>query len=182
MGESTKAGGAVDKVVRALNGKFNGLKFDVCKRTAQSVIYVRHAGTSDILGGCPCPEPKLISLRPSSIRSSSSRAVTRSQAADETDTQSGETPPAETADNVQPDAGSTPVDTAHLLPSSSGYCTFPAATSVLWATDDNILNFGSYSELQPRQPSSVRLFVPEHIGSCGQLSSTIQAETRWTCE
>ena len=30
--------------------------------------------------------------------------------------------------------------TAHLLPSSSGYSTLPAATSLLWATDDNISN------------------------------------------
>ena len=100
---------------------------------------MRDAGISDILEGRPCPEPKhIISPRPSSRRSRPSRAVARSQAADETDTQSGETPRAETAENVQPDAGSTPVDTAHLLPSSSGYSTLPAATSVLWATDDNI--------------------------------------------
>ena len=32
------------------------------------------------------------------------------------------------------------MDTAHLPPSSSGYSTLPAATSVLWATDDNISN------------------------------------------
>ena len=76
---------------------------------------MRHAGISDILEGRPCPEPELISPRPSSRRSRPSRAVTRSQAADETDTQSGETPPADTAENVQPDAGSTPVDTVHLL-------------------------------------------------------------------
>ena len=140
MGKSTKAGDAVDKLVRALNGVFNGLKFDVWKRTGQSVISMRHAGTSDILEGRPCPEPKLISPRPPSIRSKPSRALTRSQAADETDTQSGETPSVETAENVQLNAGSTPVDTVHLLPSSSGYSTLPAATSVLWATDDNISN------------------------------------------
>ena len=101
---------------------------------------MRHAGISDILKGRPCPEPELTSPRPSSRRSRPSRAVTRSQAADETGTQSGETPPADTAKNVQPDAGSTPVDTAHLLPSYSGYSTHPAATSVLWATDDNMSN------------------------------------------
>ena len=140
MGESTKAGDAVGKLVRALDGKFNGLKFDAWKRTAQSVICVRHAGISDVLEGRPCPEPKLISPHPSSIRSRPSRAATRSQAADETGTHSGETPPAETAENVQPDAGSTPVDTEHLLPPSSGYSTLPAATSVLWATDYNISN------------------------------------------
>ena len=140
MGESTKAGDAVDKPVKALSGKFNGIKFDVWKRTAQSVISMRHAGISDILEGRPCPEPRRISPRLCSRRNRPSRAVTRSQAADETDTQSGETPRAETAEIVQPDAGSTPVDTAHLLPSSSGYSTLPAATSVLWATDDNILN------------------------------------------
>ena len=78
---------------------------------------MRHTGISDILEAHSCPEPELISPRPSSRRSRPSRAVTRSQAADETDTQSGETLPAETAENVQPDAGSTPVDTAHLLPS-----------------------------------------------------------------
>ena len=138
MGESTKAGDAVGKLVRALNGKFNGLKFDVWKRTAQSVISMRHAGISDILEGRPCPEPELVSPRPSSRKNRHSRAVTRSQAADETDIQSGEAPPADTAENVQPDAGSTPVDTAHLPPSSSGYSTLPVAASVSWATDDNI--------------------------------------------
>ena len=140
MGESTKAGDAVDRLVRALNGKFNGLKFDVKKRTAQSVISMRHAGISDILEGRPCREPELVSPRPSSRKSRPSRAVTPSQAADETDIQSGETPPADTAENVQPDTGSTPVDTVHLPPSSSGHSTLPAATSVLWTTDDNISN------------------------------------------
>ena len=140
MGESTKTDDAVDKLVRALNGKFKGLKFDVWKRTAQSVISIRRGGISDILEGRPCPEPKQISPRQSSVRSRPSRAVTRSQAADETDTQSGKTPPAGTSENVQPDAWSTSVDTAHLLPSSSGYSTLPAATSVFRATDDNISN------------------------------------------
>ena len=140
MGESTKTGDAVDNLVRALNGKFNGLKVDGWKRTARSVISMRHAGISDILKGRPCPEPELVGLRPSCRRSRPSRAVPRSQAADETTIQSGETPQADTAENVQPDAGSTPVVTAHLPPPSSGYSTLPAATSVLWATDDNISN------------------------------------------
>ena len=83
MGESTKADYAVDKPVQALNAKINGLKFDVWKRTAQSVIKLRHAGISDILEGRPCPEPELISPRSSSGRSEPSRAVTRSQADDE---------------------------------------------------------------------------------------------------
>ena len=109
MGEPTKAGDAVDKLVRALNGKFNGLKLDVWKRTAQCVICMRHAGISDILDRRPCPEPELVSSRPSSRRSRPSRAVTRSQVADETDIQSGKTSPADTAENVQPDAGITPL-------------------------------------------------------------------------
>ena len=100
MGESTKAGDAVDKLVRALSGKFNEPKFDVWKRTDQSVICMCHAGISDNLEGRPCLEPKLISPRPSSRRSRPSRAITRSQAADDTGTQSGETPPAGTAKNV----------------------------------------------------------------------------------
>ena len=116
MRESTKASDAVDKLVRTRNGNFNGLRFDVWKRTAQSVTSMRHAGISDILEGRPCPEPKLISPRLSSIRCRALRAVTRSQAADETDTQSGVTPLTGTAENVQPDARSTTVDTAHLLP------------------------------------------------------------------
>ena len=57
---------AVDKLVRALNGQFNGLKFDVWKRKAQSVISMRHAGISYILEGRPWPEPRLIGPRPSS--------------------------------------------------------------------------------------------------------------------
>ena len=114
MGKSTKAGDAVDKLVRALDGKINGLKFDVWKGTAQFVISVRYAGISDILEGRPCPEPERISPRSSSITSRPSRAVTRSQAANETDTQSGGTPPDETAEKVQPDAGNAPVDTEHL--------------------------------------------------------------------
>ena len=121
----------MDKLVRALYGKFNGIKFDVWKRTAQSVVIMRHAGISDVLEGRPCPEPKLFRPRPSSIRSRPPRAVTRSQAADETDTQSRETPPAEISENVQLDTGGTPVNTAHLLPSSAGSSILPAATSVL---------------------------------------------------
>ena len=101
---------------------------------------MRHGGISGILEGRPRLEPKLIGPCPTSIRSRPSRAVTLSQAADEAGTQSGETPQAGTAENVQPDAESTPVDTAHLLLSSSGYSTLPAATSVLLATDGNILN------------------------------------------
>ena len=77
-----------------------------------------HAGITDILDRRLCPEPKLTIPCPSSISSGPSRAATRSQAADKTDTQSGEAFPAETAENVQRDAGSTPVDTAHLLQSS----------------------------------------------------------------
>ncbi len=87
MGESTNAGDALDKIVRAVKGKFNGLTFDVWKRMAQSVTIMRHAGTSDILEGRPCPESKPISPRPSSIKSGLSRAVTRRPVADATDTQ-----------------------------------------------------------------------------------------------
>ena len=133
----------MDKLVRALNGKFNGLKCDVWKHTDQSVKSMRHAGISDILEGRLYPEPKQISPLPSSRKNRLSQAVTRSQAADKTCAQSGGTRPTQTAENVQPDAGSKPVDTAHLLPSSSGYSTLTAATttSVLRATDDNISNF-----------------------------------------
>ena len=173
MGDPTKAAAAVDKLVRTVNGKFNGLKFDVWKRTAQSVISMRHSGISDNLEGRPCPEPKLIRPRPSSMRSRPSQAATRSQAADETDTQSGENPPAEKAENVQPDAGSTPMDTAKLLPSST-----PSRNISFVGNGLQHLELGRRQELAPRQPSSVRLPVPEHIGSCGQLYSIIQAETR----
>ena len=82
MADSTKAGNAVDELVRALNGKFNGRKFDIWKRKTQFVISMRHAGISDILEGRPCPEPELVSPRPSSRRSRPLRAVTRSQAAE----------------------------------------------------------------------------------------------------
>ena len=135
---------ALDKLVKALDGKYNGLKFDVWKRTAQSVICMRHADISDILEWSPCPKPKLISPCPYSKRVRPSRAVTRSQAADETDTQSGKTPSPETAQNVQPDAGITPVDTAHLLPLSSGFSTLLTAKSVSWATNDNISNLKDF--------------------------------------
>ena len=78
---------------------------------------MRNSGIFDILEESPCPEPKPIRPRPSPMGSRPSRPVTRSQAANETDTQSGGKHPAETtAGNVQPDAGSTPVDTEHLLP------------------------------------------------------------------
>ena len=60
MGESfniTNAAGAVDKLVRAVGGKFNGTGFDLWCRTAKSVMGMRHTGISDILDGRPCPEP-----------------------------------------------------------------------------------------------------------------------------
>ena len=94
MGESTKAADAVDKLVRAVGGKFTGLKYDVWKRTAESVISIRHSGISDILEGRPCPEPDYIHPYPSSTTRRPSRAVTRSQAVDEsTQHTTGETSP-----------------------------------------------------------------------------------------
>ena len=139
MRKFTQAGDAEDKLDRALNGKFSGLKFDVWQHTAQSVTSMCYFGIYDILEGRPYPEPTLIGPRPSPIRSRPLRAVTRSQASDETGTQPGGKPPAETAENVRPNAGSTLVDTAHLPPSTR-YPTLPAATSVLWTTDYNISN------------------------------------------
>ena len=153
--------------------------FDVWKRTAQSVISMRHSGISDILEGRPCPVPKLIRPRPSSVRSKPSRPVTRNEAAEETDVQSG-IPPAETAQkNVQPDAGST-------LSRGHGVST-TIIDRIFYTPTRNIrfmghgrehLEFGRHQHLAPRQPSSFRLPVPEHIGSCGHLSSKIQAEPR----
>ena len=170
MAKSTKTGDAVEKLVRAFNVKFNGLKFDVWKRTAQSEISMRHAGISDILEGRPCPEPELISPCPSSKISRPSRAVTPSQAADETDIHSGETPPANTAENVQPDVGSTRLDTAHLPPSSSGYFTLPAATSVLWATDDNTSNL---EDIQHWHRDNRRLFDFLILSTSGAAASVL---------
>ena len=74
--------------------------------TPDNKLHPTYDGISDILGGLSCPEPKLVRPRTSSIRSRPSRAVTRSQAADKTDT--GETPPDETAESVQSDAGVLP--------------------------------------------------------------------------
>ena len=158
MGESTKAADAVDKLVRAVGGKFTGLKYDVWKRTAQSVISMRHSGISDILEGRPCPEPDYIRPRPSSMAQRPTRAVTRSQVADESTTQpaTGETPPADTSATIQLGTGATPpAETEHLPPASStthGADTMPASSSaasslpvatsasVLWSTDDSISN------------------------------------------
>ena len=63
MGESTKAADEVDKLVRAVNG----VKLDLWKRTAQSVINMRYSESSDILEGRPSPEPKLSRPHPSFI-------------------------------------------------------------------------------------------------------------------
>ena len=68
---------------------------------------MRHAGISDIQEGRSCPEPELVGPRPSSRRSTPSRTVNGSQAADGTGIQSGKTPPAGTTGDVQPDAEST---------------------------------------------------------------------------
>ena len=47
---------------------------------------MRYSGMSDVLVGRPCPEPKLFFPRPFRMISRPSRAVSRSQAADETGT------------------------------------------------------------------------------------------------
>ena len=55
MGQS-KSADAVDKLVRAVGGKFNGLSVDIWRRTAQSVIRMRHPEVAHIIKGQKCPE------------------------------------------------------------------------------------------------------------------------------
>ena len=60
MGEAftnnAAAGDVVDKLVKAIGGKFNGTGFDVWCRTAKSVISLRHPGVSSLIDGRPCPD------------------------------------------------------------------------------------------------------------------------------
>ena len=114
---------------------------------------MRHSVISDILDG-PCPEPELIRPR-LSMAGRSTLAVTRCQDVGGSGTQSetAETPPADTSAPAQPRAGATPpVDREHLPPSSSSVYgadtqTAPTpststrktvSTLVLGATDDDI--------------------------------------------
>ena len=46
----------VDKLVRAVSGKFNDLNFDIWRRTAQSAISRRHPDVAYIIAGQKCPE------------------------------------------------------------------------------------------------------------------------------
>ena len=52
---SPKSADIVDKLVSAVGGKFNGLKFDAWRRTAQSVISMRHPEVAYIFDGQRCP-------------------------------------------------------------------------------------------------------------------------------
>ena len=57
MGEpltNAAAADAVDKLDKAVGGKFNGTDFDVWYGTAQSVISMQHSCNADILHGRPC--------------------------------------------------------------------------------------------------------------------------------
>ena len=95
MRVSTNAADEVDKVVKSVGGKFNGLMYDIGKRTAQSVISMRHSVVSEILDGRPCSEPVHIRPRTISATSRPTRAVTRNQVVDESATlppRGGKTP------------------------------------------------------------------------------------------
>ena len=54
MGESESAD-VVDKLVRAIGSKFNGLNLGIWRRTAQSVISMRHPEVAYILKGKNVP-------------------------------------------------------------------------------------------------------------------------------
>ena len=97
MGGSTKAAGAVNKLDRAVGGKFNGLKYDVRKRTVQSIIRMCHSAVSDILERRPCPEPVDFLPRTTSAMRRPTRSVTCSQVVDKSTTQpgTGGAPPAD---------------------------------------------------------------------------------------
>ena len=55
MGES-KSADVVDKLVKAVGGKFNGLNSHIWRRTAQSVISMRHPAVAYIIEEQECPE------------------------------------------------------------------------------------------------------------------------------
>ena len=54
--EESKSANIVDKLVRAVGGKFNGLNFDMWRRTAQSVTSMRRPEVAYIFEGQKCPE------------------------------------------------------------------------------------------------------------------------------
>ena len=77
MGES-KSADVVDKLVRAVGGKFNGLKFNIWRRTAQSVISMRHPEVAYIIDGQQCPKQMKVQSR-GRIPSRTTPATTRSR-------------------------------------------------------------------------------------------------------
>ena len=127
----------MDKLVGAVGGNFNGLEYDVWKRTAQSVISMRHSGVSDVLEGRPCPEPVYIRPRTLFATGRRARAVTRSQIVGESATQigAGEPPPANHDTEGQPAASSLDQETS-VQPASSSI-----TSSFLWSVGDNISNY-----------------------------------------
>ena len=74
----SKSADIVDKLVRAVGGKFNGFNFDIWRRTAQSVISMRHPEVVYIIEGQKCPEAIKIQHRGRTPARQSS-AITRNR-------------------------------------------------------------------------------------------------------
>ena len=74
----SKPADVVDKLVRAVGGKFNGLNFDAWRRTAQSVIRMRHPEVAYIIEGQKIPE-QIKTQQPGRTPTRQSPAITRSR-------------------------------------------------------------------------------------------------------
>ena len=141
MRESRSAD-AVDKLVRAVGGKFNGPNFDIWRRTAQSVISMRQPEVAYIIEGQKCSEHIKIQQQ-GRIPTRRSQAITRSrgqqQQGTEDDTAAGDEDEDREGEQ-QGDQISTPTSSATARSSRQVPATTAVPTSILWSMGLDIVN------------------------------------------
>ena len=136
MGEP-KSADVVDKLVKAVGGKFNGLKFDVWRRTAHSVISMRNPEVAYIIEGQQCPDQ--VQIRPRGrTPKRSSQIGTRSRGVQEDKEQEDEETPDDDNNNETEGQQQPPTAASSISPDSE----FPTAVqmSILWSMSDDIEN------------------------------------------
>ena len=141
MGQS-KSADVVDNLVRAGGGKFNGLNFDVWKRTAQSVISMRHPEVAYIIEGQKCPE-QIKTQQRGRTPTRQSPAITRSQGQQqgtEDDTPARDEDEDQEREPEGEHQGPTPTSSATVRSSQQVPATTAVPTSILWSMGSDIEN------------------------------------------
>ena len=161
----------MDKLVRVVGGKFNGLNCDIWKRTAQSVISMRHLEVAYIIEGQKCPQQIKIQQR-GRTPTRQSPATTRSRGQQQHGTE--DNTPARNEDEDQEGEqqgehqGSTPTSSATARSSELVPATAAVPTSLLWSMGSDIVNA---EEIKASHQNNWMLFNFLFLSTTGAVAS-----------